>query len=93
MVITKEWFTIEEAAEYLCVSKRTIYKLTKEDRLPAFRIGRERHRRFRKEDLDKVPRTPETIKVLDSIMTLSASADPLLAEIWDNERDAVYDRV
>jgi len=93
MVIAKEWFTIEEAAEYLCVSKRTIYKLTKEGRLPAFRIGRERHRRFRKEDLDKVPRTPETIKSLDAIMTLSASADPLLAEIWDNERDAVYDRV
>lgn len=93
MVITKEWFTIEEAAEYLCVSKRTIYKLTKEGRLPAFRIGRERHRRFRKEDLDKVPRTPDTIKSLDAIMTLSASADPLLAEIWDNERDAVYDRV
>ena len=93
MVITKEWFTIEEAAEYLCVSKRTIYKLTKEGRLPAFRIGRERYRRFRKEDLDKVPRTPETIKSLDAIMTLSASADPLLAEIWDNDRDAVYDRV
>jgi len=93
MVITKEWFTIEEAAEYLCVSKRTIYKLTKEGRLPAFRIGRERHRRFRKEDLDKVPRTPDTIKSLDAIMTLSASADPLLAEIWDNDRDAVYDRV
>ena len=93
MVITKEWFTIEEAAEYLCVSKRTIYKLTKEGRLPAFRIGRERHRRFRKEDLDKVPRTPETIKSLDAIMTLSASADPLLAEVWDNDRDAVYDRV
>ena len=93
MVITKEWFTIEEAAEYLCVSKRTIYKLTKEGRLPAFRIGRERHRRFRKENLDKVPRTPETIKSLDAIMTLSALADPLLAEIWDNDRDAVYDRV
>jgi len=93
MVITKEWFTIEEAAEYLCVSKRTIYKLTKEGRLPAFRIGRERHRRFRKEDLDKVPRTPETIKSLDAIMILSALADPLLAEIWDNDRDAVYDRV
>ena len=93
MVITKEWFTIEEAAEYLCVSKRTIYKLTKEGRLPAFRIGRERHRRFRKENLDKVPRTPETIKSLDAIMTLSALADPLLAEIWDNDRAAVYAQV
>ena len=28
MVVTQEWFTVEEAAEYLRVSKRTIYKLT-----------------------------------------------------------------
>lgn len=93
MVIAKEWFTIEEAAEYLCVSKRTIYKLTQEGRLPAFRIGRERHRRFRKEDLDKVPRQGEDTKNLGALLTLTARADPVLAELWDNDRDAVYDRV
>ena len=84
MVIIKEWFTVEESAQYLSVSKRTIYKLTKEGRLPAFRIGEERHRRFRKEDLDKVPRPPPN---------LTAEADPVLAEIWNNERDAAYDRL
>jgi excisionase family DNA binding protein len=93
MVITKEWFTVEEAAEYLCVSKRTIYKLTREGRLPAFRIGQERHRRFRKEDLDKVPRLSENIRNLEGIFKLTASSDPVLAEIWDNERDAIYDRI
>jgi len=93
MVITKEWFTVEEAAEYLCVSKRTIYKLTKEGRLPAFRIGKERHRRFRKEDLDKVPRSGEETTNLEALLRLSAKVDPVLAEIWDNEKDAVYDRV
>lgn len=93
MVITKEWFTVEEAAEYLCVSRRTIYKLTKESRLPAFRIGRERHRRFRKEDLDKVPRPGEETGNLDGLLKLTAAVDPVLAEIWDNEKDAVYDRV
>lgn len=93
MVIAKEWFTIEEAAEYLCVSKRTIYKLTQEGRLPAFRIGRERHRRFRKEDLDKVPRLGEDTKNLGTLLTLTARADPVLAELWDNDRDAIYDRV
>jgi len=93
MVITKEWFTIEEAAEYLCVSKRTIYKLTQEGRLPAFRIGRERHRRFRKEDLDKVPRIGEDTKNLGALLTLTARADPVLAGLWDNEKDAAYDRV
>jgi len=93
MVITKEWFTIAEAAEYLCVSRRTIYKLTREGRLPAFRIGKERHRRFRKEDLDKVPRPGEEVADLDRLLKLTAKADPLLAEIWDNERDAAYDRI
>ena len=93
MVIVKEWFTIEEAAEYLCVSKRTIYKLTKEGRLPAFRIGRERHRRFRKEDLDRVPRPEEETKNLEGLLKLTAKTEPVLAEIWDNEKDAAYDQV
>jgi len=93
MVITKEWFTVEEAAEYLCVSRRTIYKLTKEGRLPAFRIGKERHRRFRKEDLDKVPRPGEDIANAGALLKLSAKADPVLAKVWDNDKDAAYDRV
>lgn len=93
MVVAKEWFTIEEAAEYLCVSKRTIYKLTQEGRLPAFRISQERHRRFRKEDLDKVPQPGEDTKNSGALLTLTARADPVLAELWDNDRDAVYDRV
>ena len=88
MVITKEWFTVEEAAEYLCVSKRTIYKLTQEGRLPAFRIGQERHRRFRKEDLDKVPRLGEGTRESEGLLRLTAKADPVLAEIWDNKKDA-----
>jgi excisionase family DNA binding protein len=93
MVITKEWFTVEEAAEYLCVSRRTIYKLTKEGRLPAFRIGKERHRRFRKEDIDKVPRPGEEATNLEALLKLSAKADSVLAEVWDNEKDAAYDRL
>lgn len=93
MVIVKEWFTVEEAAEYLCVSKRTIYKLTQEGRLPAYRIGRERHRRFRKEDLDKVPWIGEEAKNLENILVLTAKAAPVLAEIWDNDKDAAYDRI
>ena len=93
MVVTQEWFTVEEAAEYLRVSKRTIYKLTEEGRLPAFRIGKERHRRFRKEDLNKVPRSSEEMKATESLLKLTAKADPVLAEIWDTERDAAYDRI
>ena len=93
MIITKEWFTVEEAGEYLCVSRRTIYKLTREGRLPAFRIGQERHRRFRKEDLDKAPRSAEEAKNLENMLVLTARVDPVLAELWDNDKDAAYDRI
>lgn len=93
MVIAKEWFTVEEAAEYLCVSRRTIYKLTEEGRLPTFRIGKERHRRFRKQDLDKVPRRGGEIANVEVLLKLSAKADPVLAEVWDNDEDAAYDRL
>lgn len=48
----QEWFTVNEAADYLRVSRRTIYKLVQEDRLKAYRVGAERHLRFRREDLD-----------------------------------------
>ena len=93
MLIAKEWFTVEEAAGYLSVYKRIIYKLIKEGRLPAFRIGQERHRRFRKEDLDKVPRSSEELRTLEGIVKLTAKSDTVLAEIWDNEKDAAYDRI
>jgi len=93
MVVVKEWFTIEEAAEYLKVSKRTIYKLTKEGRLPAFRIGKERHRRFRKEDLDKVPMPAERASGFKETAILTAQNDPVLAELWNNEKDSAYDRI
>ena len=93
MAVTKEWFTVEEAAEYLCLSRRTIYKLTREGRLPAFRIGKERHRRFRKEDLDRVPRPGEKITNLEPLLALSTKADPVLAEVWYNEKDSAYDRI
>ncbi len=93
MVMTKEWFTIEEAAEYLCVSRRTIYKLTAEGGLPAFRIGKERHRRFRKQDLDRVPRPDEGTTISDALLTMSDKAAPVLAEVWNNKKDAAYDRL
>lgn len=29
----------------------------------------------------------------DSLLTLTAQADPVLAELWDNAKDAAYDRL
>ena len=55
-----EWLTVGEAARYLRVSKRTIYRWTKNGKLPAYLIGNHRNRRYRKDDLDKVPRLVNT---------------------------------
>lgn len=29
----------------------------------------------------------------ESLLSLSAQTDPVLAELWDNEKDAAYDRL
>lgn len=43
--------TIDELAEYLQVSKSTLYKLAQAGRLPAQKVGK--HWRFRKEAIDR----------------------------------------
>ena len=55
-----EWLTVGEAAHYLRVSKRTIYRWTRDGKLPAYLIGNHRNRRYRRNDLDKVPRLVDT---------------------------------
>lgn len=42
--------TVEEISEYLKIPKSTIYKLVREGKIPAQKIGR--HWRFRKETID-----------------------------------------
>lgn len=90
MAIQQKWLTVEEAAKYLRVSKRTIYQLCKEGRLISYRSGNRRHRRFQKADLDKVLQKDRTH---EGFLALSAATDPVLAELWDNERDAAYDQL
>ncbi len=45
--------TIEEAAQYLNVSKTSLRRWTKADRLPCLRVGVREERRFRQSDLDQ----------------------------------------
>ena len=88
------WFTVDEAAKYLRVSKRTIYKLVKESQLAPYKVGRAGHRRFRQEDIDAVMRRePGNIETKQRESALTAPADPVLAELWDNDNDAEYDRL
>lgn len=43
--------TVKEVAEYLRVSRASVYRLVKEGKIPVSRIGK--HFRFRKEVIDK----------------------------------------
>ncbi len=87
----QKWFTVNEAAEYLRVSRRTIYILCKERALTGYRTNEGRHRRFKKEDLDKALKKEETgRKKVDAI---TDNDDPVLAVLWENELDAAYDQL
>lgn len=89
MLIEREWFTVGEAAEYLRVSKRTIYRWLREGQLVGYRAGLRGPWRFRRRDLDGVLQK----EAPGEIMALTAEEDPVLAELWDNDQDAVYDRL
>lgn len=45
------------------------------------------------EDIDKVLRPSEETADTEKFLKLTAKADSVLAEIWDNEKDAAYDRL
>ena len=85
----QEWYTLDEAASYLRVSRRTVYQLIKDRQLACYRVSEGGHRRFRQRDLDQVM-CPE---VEGAMYAMNALADPVLADLWDNEKDAEYDRI
>lgn len=51
MTDSSEILTIEELAEYLKISKSTLYKLAQEDKVPGQKVGR--HWRFHKTVIDR----------------------------------------
>ena len=89
MAPPQDWYTIDESAGYLRVSRRTVYQLIHDGQLAAYRVGAGGHRRFRRDDLERVLRQDDST----SIDTMTAAADPVLAELWDNEQDAEYDSI
>lgn len=81
----REWLTVAEAADYLRVSRATIYRWAKQGKLPLYKVGGTATR-VRKSDLDALVhlRTPAG----DPWSRLSA---PALDADWDNPEDAIYD--
>lgn len=85
----KEWYSVGEAATYLSVSKRTVQQLIRDGEMVAYRVGRGGHHRIRRRDLD----SPMHREVHSNLVDMDRAFDPVLSELWDNERDAEYDRL
>lgn len=81
------WMTLREAAEYLRVSQRTMRSLVVRERVTAYRINPRGALRFKADDLD------EALEPMTRPGPLTALSDPVLAELWDNEDDAIYDHL
>lgn len=52
MVQGEQWMTVQEAAEYLRVSRRTLYKYMEEGVLPFYVISSTGRRRLKRSDID-----------------------------------------
>lgn len=85
----QEWYTIEESARYLRVSRRTMYQLIHDAQLTPYRVGTGGHRRFSRDGLVRLMQKEDS----ELVEAMTAVADPVLAELWDNEQDAAYDRI
>ena len=62
----KEWLTINESAEYLRVTRQTIYNYINEGVLPYFELKGGRGKRIKRADLDQLL-TPGQQKVDEEI--------------------------
>ena len=85
----KEWYSVDDAAKYLSVSKRTVQQLSRDGEMVAYRVGQGGHRRIRRADLDG----PMHREDHSGLVELVGAEDPVLSELWDNEQDAAYDQI
>ena len=79
------FLTTEEVLEYLQVNLRTVYRLIKAGKIPAFRVGRQW--RFRRDDLDAWLRTQRTDRSVDDAQSIEARHKVLVVDDEEGIRD------
>ena len=80
------YYTIAEAAELLKLHPQTLRRWIREGKLPARRFGRQF--RLTLEDIERVAQPLTDSEGASPFDRLSLAA---MAELWDNEEDAIYD--
>ena len=75
--MVEEILTLQEVAEYLKVNKKTVYRMVKSKRLPAFKVMNQW--RFKKDDLNKWIESNNIVVEIPIVGRVSAGT-PILAE-------------
>ena len=84
------FYTLDEVAQLLRVSRAAALRLIKSGRAPAVQIGRQwRVLGAALLNLGDAPGEPESEHVRD----WWAASNKALQEVWDNDEDAVYDQL
>ena len=84
---TETYYTLEEAAAMLKFHPQTLRRWIRQGKLSAKRFGKQV--RLRLEDLERAARPirPES----DELNSFDQTALGAMADLWNNEADAVYD--
>lgn len=82
------FLTIQEAAEKLKVSERTIRRWIKQGNLPAFKIGKTV--RILEKDINPIPTTTHSHQ-RKSDLDVASTSDESFEKTWNNDEDSVYD--
>jgi excisionase family DNA binding protein len=80
------YYTLAEAAEMLKLHPQTLRRWIREGRLPAKRFGRQF--RLMPEDIEQVAQPLTSSEGVSPFDRLALAA---MAELWNNEEDAIYD--
>ena len=87
-MLAEPYYTLEEAARVLKLHPQTLRRWIREGKLPARRFGRQF--RLRPGDLEHVAQ-PALATETEEHRHFEQLALAGLAQLWDNEEDAVYD--
>ncbi len=84
------YYTTEEAAAMLRVSRRSVQNMLETGLARGIKIGR--NWRILGQDLLQLPHTADIAdtELTDSLMRLS---EPAFMSVWDNDEDSVYDEL
>ena len=82
------YYTLEEAARILKLHTQTLRRWIRQGKLPARRFGKQF--RLRLEDLERAAQ-PVLSEAAEDLTHFDHLALAGLAELWDNQEDAIYD--